>query len=53
MTEFQLFDDITFKHTDLEKSLKAEPDRVNKLKTECDHLKSVDDVIINLQACSM
>jgi len=52
-TESQLFDDITLKHTTLEKSLKGERERVNQLKTECDRLKAINDDVIDLQARSM
>ena len=52
-TDSQLFDDITLKHTNLEKSLKGKRERVNQLKTECDHLKAINDDVIDLQASWM
>ena len=52
-TESQLFDNITLKHTHLEMSLKGERERVNQLKTECEHLKTINEDVIDLQTRSM
>ena len=52
-TESQLFDNITLKHTHLEMSLKGERERVNQLKTECEHLKTINEDVIDLPARSM
>jgi len=46
-------DDITTKHTNLERYLKGERERMNQLKTECDHLKAINDDVTDLEARSM
>ena len=46
-------DDITTKHTNLKRYLKGERERMNQLKTECDHLKAINDDVTDLQARSM